>query len=48
MPNPKDLGTMLVDAGKISSEQLTQALSLVEKGKGPTGADSDPDRSGDR
>ena len=34
MPNPKDLGTMLVDAGKISSEQLTQALSLVEKGKG--------------
>ncbi len=34
MPNPKDLGTMLVDAGKISSDQLTQALSLVEKGKG--------------
>ncbi|MGB5107975.1 MAG: type IV-A pilus assembly ATPase PilB [Candidatus Zixiibacteriota bacterium] len=34
MPNPKDLGTMLVDAGKISNEQLTQALALVEKGKG--------------
>jgi type IV pilus assembly protein PilB len=34
MPNPKDLGTMLVDAGKISNDQLTQALSLVEKGKG--------------
>ena len=34
MPAGKDLGTMLVDAGKISSDQLTQALSLVEKGKG--------------
>ncbi len=34
MPSSKELGTMLVDAGKISSEQLTQALSLVEKGKG--------------
>lgn len=34
MPAAKDLGTMLVDAGKISSDQLTQALSLVEKGKG--------------
>jgi type IV pilus assembly protein PilB len=34
MPNPKDLGTMLVEAGKISHEQLTQALSLVDKNKG--------------
>ena len=34
MPAAKDLGTMLVDAGKISSDQLTQALTLVEKGKG--------------
>lgn len=34
MPAAKDLGTMLVDAGKISSDQLTQALSLVDKGKG--------------
>ena len=34
MPNPKELGTMLVEAGKISHDQLTQALSLIEKNKG--------------
>jgi type IV pilus assembly protein PilB len=34
MPNPKDLGTMLVEAGKISPDQLTQALSLIDKNKG--------------
>jgi type IV pilus assembly protein PilB len=33
MPNPKDLGTMLVEAGKISNDQLTQALSLIDKNK---------------
>jgi type IV pilus assembly protein PilB len=34
MPNPKELGTMLVEAGKISHDQLTQALSLIDKNKG--------------
>lgn len=34
MPSAKDLGMMLVEAGRISSDQLTQALSLVDKGKG--------------
>jgi type IV pilus assembly protein PilB len=33
MPNPKELGTMLVEAGKISSDQLTQALTLIDKNK---------------
>lgn len=34
MPNPKELGTMLVEAGKITPDQYTQALALLEKGKG--------------
>ena len=34
MPNPKELGTMLVEAGKISHDQLTQALTLIDKNKG--------------
>jgi type IV pilus assembly protein PilB len=34
MPNPKELGTMLVEAGKISPDQLTQALTLIDKNKG--------------
>ncbi len=34
MPNSKELGTMLVEAGKISNEQLTQALTLMDKNKG--------------
>jgi type IV pilus assembly protein PilB len=34
MPNPKELGTMLIEAGKITPDQFTQALVLLEKGKG--------------
>ncbi len=34
MPNPKELGTMLVEAGKITADQLTQALAVVDKSKG--------------
>lgn len=33
MPNPRELGTMLVDAGKVTGDQLEEALKLVEEGK---------------
>lgn len=34
MPNPRELGTMLVDAGKITDDQLEKALEQIEKSGG--------------